>query len=265
MWTKLFVVAWKMNWSLKKICLAFFFTNLATAPMSFFSTDFMGTVVYHGVANAPHGTPAKTAYDKGVRLGSLATAINSGVSVIWAFMLPSFVNSSIVGSKPTWFVSQLLCAICLCLPLIPQTNIPWVVVTWMSALGIVQTTLNSIPYAMLGDEVTDLYEDGVGQDMGLYMGVINTVQTVAQLIVNFAVGALIEKVKTDVAGMEFGAVCAFIGLIFIVILSVPQQEKIRRGLAPEKEALLQKDYNNVQGDKEGEVVVSVDFSPVRKI
>eukprot|EP01094_Clydonella_sp_ATCC50884_P000635 TRINITY_DN10481_c0_g1_i2.p1 TRINITY_DN10481_c0_g1~~TRINITY_DN10481_c0_g1_i2.p1 ORF type:complete len:419 (+),score=79.19 TRINITY_DN10481_c0_g1_i2:199-1455(+) len=196
------------------ILIGFFLTNAAFSPYLFYFTDWMGTDVYGGDPTADSGTTSADLYDQGVRMGSLGMGLNNIVTMVYSLLIPYVQNY--VGIKPSYSFVHALVAVCFLLPLIPamQHVVPAEIIA--AASGFLNAAMNVTPYALLGETVNKT-------ESGLYMGVMNTVQVMGQLVANFIASTFMYLLSTTTAGIAVGGVFAAIGAVAVWILILPEK------------------------------------------
>ena len=70
------------------IVAVYFLLACGSSPFTFFGTDMMGVVVYHGDPDAASDSAAYQSYAQGVRTGSLAFLCMGVVDVLLSVLLP---------------------------------------------------------------------------------------------------------------------------------------------------------------------------------
>jgi len=221
-----FTLTWgalkKMSNEVVRILIVFFFSNAAYTPLVFYYTNYMGEIM-GGDGSAAEGTAARALYDKGVQYGALALAINGAISALYSLVIHHMVRW--FGVKKVYLFGQIVGTICLLCPLFQFTsfgksdNFLVLCVGWAACLGILNATINSIPYALLGMTVSK-------EDTGLYMGILNSAQVVAQMVASFSITTMMSAFNSAAAGMVVGAIFGFIGCFLIFILKVNENPVI---------------------------------------
>jgi len=64
------------------------------------------------------------------------------------------------------------------------------------------------------------------EDTGLYMGILNSAQVVAQMVASFSITTMMSAFNSAAAGMVVGAIFGFIGCFMIFILKVNENHVI---------------------------------------
>jgi solute carrier family 45 protein 1/2/4 len=227
----IFILTWRalknMSNEVIRILIIFFFTNAAYTPFLFYFTNYMGEVL-GGDGSAPIGSPSRNLYDKGVEYGSLGFATNLTVSALYSLIIHHLQYW--FGVKRIYMFAHIIAVVCLLAPLLQFTSLYQtentfiaICLIWATLLGIYNATLTSIPYALIGMSVSK-------EDTGLYMGILNSAQVIAQLITNFILGVVVSYFKTEVSAMVVGSVFAFIGCFAILFLKVKEQNEVKEVL-----------------------------------
>ncbi|KAH0788185.1 major facilitator superfamily transporter [Histomonas meleagridis] len=197
-----------------RIAIVFFFSWMAYYPFNIETTDFFGFDIYGGRSN---GTDRqKTIYNDGVNFGMLVIAVSNVLVLIYGFFQEKVIQ--LVGMKLTYALSQIIEGICLVLVFFISNK--WALMGIFAPLGISCNIFNSVPYAVVGMCVSQ-------EQMGTYMGVLNSCCVVGQQISNFllgsGIGALSPDWKAPILGC--GSVFAFLSALLCFWIIVPEQQE----------------------------------------
>ncbi|KAH0791979.1 major facilitator superfamily transporter [Histomonas meleagridis] len=196
-----------------RISIVFFFSWMAYYPFNIETTDFFGFDIYNGRSN---GTAEQVEqYNDGVNFGMLVIAVSNVLVLIYGFFQEKVIQ--ICGMKLAYALSQIIEGICLVLVFFVKNK--WALMGIFAPLGISCNIFNSVPYAVVGTCVSQ-------EQMGTYMGVLNSCCVVGQQISNFllgsGVGALSKNWKAPIIGS--GSVFAFLSALLCFWIIVPEQE-----------------------------------------
>eukprot|EP01114_Cavostelium_apophysatum_P000664 TRINITY_DN10607_c0_g1_i1.p1 TRINITY_DN10607_c0_g1~~TRINITY_DN10607_c0_g1_i1.p1 ORF type:complete len:484 (+),score=88.05 TRINITY_DN10607_c0_g1_i1:45-1496(+) len=216
----------KINRTTFFILLAFFFTSAAGSPFLFYFTDFMGKDVYKGDPEADPNSDAYKLYDKGVRMGSLGTALSNVISIIFSIAIPYLMDR--IGTKPTYWIGHGVVVISGCLPLIKQLRDVPLMMILASMQGFLNACSNIIPYALMARAVS-------AHDVGMYVGFLSIVQVAGQMTANLIAGAVMSRINYA-AGMAVGSAFAFIGIFAILFMIIPPTTTTEITTATENQA-----------------------------
>lgn len=196
-----------------RIAIVYFFSWMAYYPFNIETTDFFGHDIYKGVSS---GTGAeKAAYDEGVNFGMLVIAVSNVLVLLY-----SVVQSKVIekfGLKLSYAMSQIIEGICLILVFFVKNK--YALMAIFAPLGISCTIFNSVPFSVVGLIVPQ-------EQMGIYMGVLNSFAVVGQQCANFALGSgvgAISSRKAPIIGS--GAFFAFIAAVMCIWIIVPEQDQ----------------------------------------
>ena len=162
--------AWKkMPKSVSKISLVYLFSWMAYFPFQISATDFFGHVIFKG-------DPIKEdeIYKEGVAFGMMVIAISHLFVLIFGIFNNSIIT--ILGMKFSYQLSQIIATISLFSIFLFRNK--WILLIFLAPLGISVLIFNSIPFAIIGMSVPF-------EQMGVYMGVLNTYAVVGQQLSNF--------------------------------------------------------------------------------
>lgn len=201
-------------------------------------TTWVGRDVFGGNGSAPIGSKARSAFDRGVRLGGLGNALNAAVTLCYALILPTLIKK--VGILVPYAFSQAIEAVCLLTtPLIhlpaseklsqPSFLLRAATVANISAFGIVWATTMTIPWTLVGDALqTHPY---YSRRTGFFTTIFNASQSFPQLVVAVVSPIILKMAKGDPAYvMAVAGAVAALGSVFVVVLRVDtfqRQERTR--------------------------------------
>eukprot|EP01095_Lingulamoeba_sp_RSL-Kostka_P004012 TRINITY_DN15114_c0_g1_i1.p1 TRINITY_DN15114_c0_g1~~TRINITY_DN15114_c0_g1_i1.p1 ORF type:complete len:501 (-),score=156.62 TRINITY_DN15114_c0_g1_i1:137-1639(-) len=196
------------------LVIAWFFTNMCISPMQFYLTDYFGEAVFDGDPEASQSTSGYENYLKGVSYGSLAFAINAIITVIVSMLIPS--TQKIFGVKIVYITGQLIASICSILVAFPFFRTVVASEILFSLFGILNAISNVIPYSLLGELISK-------KECGVYFGLFNAVQVIAQMAANLSASTAMAIFGSTTAGMFVGGIWGFIGIIPIIFLILPKR------------------------------------------
>lgn len=214
-----------MNSAQLKAASVLFMCWFAYFPFQIFMTDFMGSAVYKGDADAKTGTPERELYEKGVRMGALSFALLSLVGMPYSYIQDRIIKT--IGMKTTWIITLIIGSISLCYPAINPDN-KTLVFIFFAIIGIPFVSMNSIPYSLI-----KVYENWSGkpkadEDTGLMVGVLNAFIVIAQTISNFFLGTILLKIVGNKVRYSIfaGGVFMFVAALTVGILDSPSNIKV---------------------------------------
>jgi len=189
-----------------RIFIVFFFCWCAYSPFMINITLFYGENL----------EKTKAEYNHGVQLGFYALAINAAVSFLYSMTQTPLLG--LIGIRPTFFLAQVIGTVCFgAFWFLSYKNIITMPIAMVltALVAINFTAFNSIPYALLADAVES-------SKIGLYMGVLNSASTLAQVFTNSVGGKLVEVKGQNVAwAFCFGAALSVAACISIWTLKLP--------------------------------------------
>eukprot|EP01122_Echinamoeba_exundans_P009190 TRINITY_DN3187_c0_g2_i1.p1 TRINITY_DN3187_c0_g2~~TRINITY_DN3187_c0_g2_i1.p1 ORF type:complete len:172 (-),score=6.15 TRINITY_DN3187_c0_g2_i1:193-708(-) len=159
-------------------------------------------------------------FEEGVRVGSLALGFMGIVTVLSSFACDPLVP--LIGYKPLWFLGHFWAIVSLISVIIPPFATPFAAVAFCVVGGVYNGVATAVPYALLGIIV--------GQNnTGLYAGIMNLVNTLAQLVAGAFSGGMMQwclslGVGAIAPGIAFCAVWAFLGIPIIFALKIPDTQ-----------------------------------------
>ena len=209
---EIFAAAKAMPKPVLRIGILIMLSWMAYMPFQIELTDFFGVVVFGGDPTNPDDKN----YRDGLNFGMLTMANVNGLVMLFSPLQGKLMNC--LGMKWLYAISQIVEAAVL-IPLFFVTN-KWILFGLLAPMGIACQLFNSVPYAVVGMIIPQ-------EQMGVYMGVLNSFVVVGQQISNFAigtgVGAAVGNKKGYIIGS--GAVFAIAAAIFSSCIIVPDQDK----------------------------------------
>ncbi len=197
------------------LCTWYCLASAAATPMLFNFTDFVGKAVFKGVDTAAAHTPLKEQYDAGVRWGSLCLAIQSVCMVVMSASLPTVQKKLSIASIMA--IGALFGTISAGTAVFDVLLTKTYVATVMSIpFGIFNSIFSTLPFQLMSL---------MGTDSGFFVGLLNSFQVVAQLLVNQVTAAVIEASANNTAnGMAFGGIFALIAIPMCLLLTNPPRK-----------------------------------------
>ncbi|OHT02985.1 major facilitator superfamily transporter [Tritrichomonas foetus] len=195
-----------------RIALVYFFSWMAYYPFNIECTDFFGYDIFQGRSTGDDHLIEK--YNNGVCHGMIVIAVSNCLVLIYSPFQEIMVKK--LGMKLTYAISQIIEAVCLVI-MIFVTN-KWALLGILAPLGISSTIFNSVPFAIVGLSVQP-------EQMGCYMGVLNSFAVVGQQISSFLLvsgaGAIFHN-KAPIIGL--GSVFAVISAILCYWIVIPKDD-----------------------------------------
>jgi hypothetical protein len=192
------------------LALVFFLINCSLSPFQFYSTDYFGEAVYGG-------EPGSQRYDEGVRVGSLGFALFGAVTFAYSLVLPLLLRRAPL--RWLWLGAQLIGSVALLIMLAPAAQVPAASLTLAALVGLINASMGTISYALAG-------KFSGAEQSGLMIGVLNTLQVLAQLVANFLSSLAASLTGNTAAGMAtgggFGLVASFVIAFYLI---VPRQQR----------------------------------------
>ncbi|RDD45625.1 Membrane-associated transporter protein [Trichoplax sp. H2] len=188
-----------------------------------FYTDYIGIVIYNGDPTAAANTTEYALYTVGVKTGSWALVGYAAVTGVYALSLDiieRYVSVRILLLLGYGGVGGLII-------LMSQINSLPLAVTISCSLGISFATMFSIPYALVGEYHVYFKNDPrwKSRGFGFDSAMLNSCTYVAQLIVSFGVGAIIEAAGSRNAAILFSGICYVAsGLTSIAVSVLPKSD-----------------------------------------
>ncbi|CAM8983159.1 unnamed protein product [Rhodiola kirilowii] len=201
---------------------------IAWFPFFLYNTDWMGKEVYGGAV----GT---SAYDKGVRAGSLGLMLNAIVLGVVSLLLEPVARR--IGVKKLWGGVNFVLAICLAFTLLvtkmaeagrkfdanglvlpPSAGVKGGALALFSALGIPLAVTYSLPFAL-----ASIFCNSAGAGQGLSIGVLNLAIVLPQMFVSVTSGGLDALFGGgNLPAFLAGAIAAAVsGLLALTLLPTP--------------------------------------------
>lgn len=196
---------------------------MAYMPFQIELTDFFGVVVFGGDPTNPDDKK----YRDGLNFGMLTMALVNGLVMVVSPFQGQLMKC--FGMKWLYAISQIVEAAVL-IPLFFVTN-KWILFGLLAPMGVACQLFNSVPYAVVGMIIPQ-------EQMGVYMGVLNSFVVVGQQISNFAIGTGVGAVVGDKKGyiIGSGSVFAVAAALFCYFIIVPEQDKSNIDIADDSQA-----------------------------
>lgn len=131
---QLFYAIIRMDSMLFRLFSAWFMACAAGYPWVLYFSAFMGQDVFKGDPQAVLHSAARSNYDEGVRLGSLALALMGVVTVAVSFLCDPVVP--LIGYKSLWFIGHLYIFVSCASALIPAFCTPFAAVAFCIVGGV---------------------------------------------------------------------------------------------------------------------------------
>lgn len=184
-----------------------------------------------GDGSAPQGSKERLIFEKGVRLGGRANAVQAMVTVACSLALP-FVWRR-VGVRAVYVFGQLVeAASLLAAPLLrgrvgQSEPAFWLKVATMfdiASFGVVWATTMSVPWTLVGDALES--DAWYRNNVGTFQTIFNASQSGPQLIVALIVAPVIMMIVGDDAAwvMFAGGAFGLLGAILVLVLGVNEVE-----------------------------------------
>jgi solute carrier family 45, member 1/2/4 len=220
----LFVAFLRMNQPTLRIVLLYFASNGAQYPWQLYFTDYMGMDVYKGDPQAPPHTQAHANYSLGVRMGSLAMGLMGVSTFITSFAVAPAVK--LIGYKAVYFIAHLWGAVSIILPLWPLMSTPFAAIALCACGGVFNAITTAIPFTLIGLAVPE-------EQVGVYVGVLNVVQVLSQIIMGAVAGAIMTAAApwglgSVAPGISFAGMLTILGLPLIFLLIIPLSQAERK-------------------------------------
>lgn len=166
---------------LYRILLPYLFANAALFQFLYKFTEFMGSYIFQTEYSLEKGQLDYKLFSDGICFGMLCMAVNNGCQLIY-----SFINYIIVkkfGIKWTFLVGNAILSIMLLLFILFRQKYAYMLIAGI--IGICQVIVNAIPTAIASIVIHT-------EDLGINLGVLNSIGLIGQQISNLAYAALIS-------------------------------------------------------------------------
>ncbi|KAL2335027.1 hypothetical protein Fmac_016240 [Flemingia macrophylla] len=192
-------------------------------PYVLFDTDWMGREVFGGDVG-------QTAYDRGVRSGSLGLMLNSVVLALMSLAVEP-LGRLVGGVKWLWGIVNVILAVCMAMTVViskaaeherrhgvlvgyPSLSVRIGAMAFFSILGIPLAITFSVPFAL-----ASIYSSTSGAGQGLSLGLLNVAIVVPQMIVSGLSGAFDKRFGGgNLPAFVLGSVAAAISAVLAVVL-----------------------------------------------
>ncbi|KAN0035775.1 hypothetical protein ACTA71_005066 [Dictyostelium dimigraforme] len=203
----------KMPTYLQRLCVVQFFSWIGWFSFVLFITTWVGVNVFGGDPNAPEYSDSRVLFQDGVRWGSLALTISSGITIAVSLLIPFLVK--FIDMKYIYIGGNLLQCIFFALfyfvdskigsiLLIASTGIPWAVVM-------------ILPFSIVGMGVED------NESSGLNIGTLNIFVVVPQMVVSLGISLILDLSKGNVVySLLTGSVASFFATLFCFRIIIPK-------------------------------------------
>lgn len=183
---------------------------VAYFPFQTITTDFFGSSIFNGSQNSSNPDDVNL-YNKGVSFGMLVISISNFLVLIYGFIHEKL--RKVVGLRWSYFISQIITAISLSMCFFVKNK--WVLMGTLSFLGVSSLIFNAIPFEIVARTVAL-------EQMGTYMGVLNSFAVFGQIFANFAMVSGVGSIRKE-PGDAIGAGCIFaiIAAVYSLFLNEP--------------------------------------------
>jgi len=210
-----------MNTIQLRIAILYLITNMALSPYSFYFTQYMGQDVYHGDPTAPENSTDYKNFDDGVRYGSLSVGLMSLLTMIFSLMITPITKC---GYKGIYIVAHVTGSFCVFAMLFTLFQTPLASFFFGAGIFILNTVQSIIPFTLMSLAVEE-------KDMGFYVGVLNTIQVVGQILSNFVASTIMTLcaplgIGAIAPGLGSSGAWGMIGIPIIILLIIPRGNNI---------------------------------------
>lgn len=194
-----------------------------------YANVWVGRNVFGGDGTAPEGSPARTIFEAGVRLGGTAAAAGSVMTMLTALALPALLRSQ--GARHVYLYSQLIETFSLCTPFLlrarpgnvsvkpPSKLLKICSVITLSSFGAVSAMTNCVPWTIIGEALES--HSYYSRRIGFYTTVFNVSQSFPQLILGLVAPGILIFARNDPSIAMFCAgILAALGAVLIFVLRV---------------------------------------------
>lgn len=220
----LFFAFLRMNQPTLRIVLLYFASNGAQYPWQLYFTDYMGMDVYKGDPESPAHTKSHANYNLGVRMGSLAMGLMGVTTFLTSFAVAPAVK--LIGYKAVYLIAHLWGAVSIILPMWPIMSTPFAAIALCTCGGVFNAITTAIPFTLIGLAVPE-------EQVGVYVGVLNVVQVLSQIVMGAVAGAIMSAalpwgLGSVVTGISFAGMLTILGIPLIFLLIIPQSVSQRK-------------------------------------
>lgn len=208
-------------------------------------TSWVGSDIFHGSASGEDGSEPRRRFDAGVRLGSLAMALQAALAMVLAPLLPRmFVLAGAgrrgVGMKRVYFAAQCLMSVCLAATAVLSAGNAHTAGSDIHATRFDPTlaarVLACIPAALLGFTwavtmcipwtiaAAEVVRSGEGAEAGLYLAVLNLSQSAPEILAALAGAATVAAGGGGAAVMALGGSSAAASAVYVLVRKVGESE-----------------------------------------
>ncbi|XP_070536854.1 membrane-associated transporter protein-like isoform X2 [Ptychodera flava] len=207
-----------MPYSLRILCLTNLFCWMSLVCYSLYFTDFVGQAVYNGVPHAPHGSPQRLNYERGVRMGCWGMAVYSLSCCMYCGFIEKLVNR--IGAKPVYIANILTYTVGMAILSIARTPAAVIILSFTS--GIMYATIFTMPFLILAHyHSSETFEKlhtgetkrqqvrGLGTDIAMVQSMV----FLAQFLLSSCMGAIVHAVSSTIAVVVSASLLSFFGAI----------------------------------------------------
>ncbi|XP_055619824.1 proton-associated sugar transporter A-like [Toxorhynchites rutilus septentrionalis] len=193
-------------------------SHLGFLSYCLYFTDFVGNAVFGGDVTAPEGSSELAVYEEGVRFGSLGMALFTISTTIYSIFIEKitlkFSTRAVhIGGLLIYSAGMLLMAL---------FNEKWMVFLCCPAVGIMYATIYTVPFLVIsryhvknsfamkdGACIESDQKRGFGADVSM----LSSMLFLAQLIVAFAIGSVIDALGTTTVVIYSASIFSFFAAI----------------------------------------------------
>eukprot|EP00096_Caligus_rogercresseyi_P012847 TRINITY_DN5513_c0_g1_i1.p1 TRINITY_DN5513_c0_g1~~TRINITY_DN5513_c0_g1_i1.p1 ORF type:complete len:462 (-),score=85.36 TRINITY_DN5513_c0_g1_i1:78-1277(-) len=214
--------------SLRILCLTNLFCWMSLVCYSLYFTDYFGEAVFGGDPSAFKGSEKRQLYDDGVRFGCWGMSIYSLSCSCYSFVIERLIKG--FRAKPVYIGGQLVYSAGMVLMALSRSK--WGVLVFSASAGIMYSTLFTMPYLLVAHyhETNTYGADDVGKNkekplrgIGTDVGIVSSMVFLAQFILSFSMGYIINSWKTTtviIIAASFLSFCGAISANFVTYLDL---------------------------------------------
>lgn len=169
---------------------------VAYFPFQTITTHFFGHSIFHGSQISPNREDIEK-YNLGVSFGMFVIGI-SNVFVLFYGFIHDYIRK-LVGLRWSYCISQIIATVSLTTCFFVKNR--WVLLATLSLLGVSSLIFNAVPFEIVAKTVAL-------EQMGTYMGVLNSFAVFGQIFANFALVSGIGSINQE-PGYAIGSGCLF--------------------------------------------------------
>ncbi|KAK5577990.1 hypothetical protein RB653_002938 [Dictyostelium firmibasis] len=203
----------KMPTYLQRLCVVQFFSWIGWFSFVLFITTWVGVNVFGGDPNAPEYSDSRILFQDGVRWGSLALTVSSGMTIAISLLIPFLVK--FVDMKYIYIGGNLLQCIFFALFYFIDSKIGSILL--IAATGIPWAVVMILPFSIVGMGVED------NESSGLNIGTLNIFVVVPQMVVSLGIGLILDLSRGNVVySLLTGSVASFFATLFCFRIIIPK-------------------------------------------